>query len=569
MKWLPFLKSWKKTYPELPYESPIWLGNRSNGEFFHEQTPRERKVRKEILRVCAAKANRLGMDRREFMASTMGMATTLAVIQACGGGGNGNAGSGGAGGAGVGGAGGTAGAGYCIPEAATCDEEAARELIGLGTCATDPNNPYFIIDMQSHCIEDEETWRDLHPGQSYDAGNFLAGLLSFDPVCGRAPECIGDDRYVQEILMNSDTSIAVLSGFPGGICNELGAGGPSECPGYPRPELHGHVLSNNFMAILRDAVNSEAASQRMVQHCQVAPNDDWPLQAQMMDRIKDTYGNHGWKCYPPWSRAFDGVSGWWLDDDMNRMDPNAPGPVADALFQKITDLTPSHPVMGCAADFPQKPVLCVHKGPSFGGLIFTVAHNDTRDVPLAAKKWPDIQFVIYHSGGGGTRGVDGFVEDIESAGLTGKNVYAEIGSTWGAAATNPDNAVHLIGKLLRAFGDDNVLYGSESMWAGNPQWQIEALKCLQIPANNPWGYPELTPERKAKILGLNAAKLYNLDVDAARCRVRSDSVVRVKERLDAELGPRRWAVYNAPGGPRTRGEFLRLAKLRKALGVPG
>src|SRR5262245_5166091 len=77
---LPWLKLRKKTAPELPYEPPIFLGNKSNGEFFHSQTPAERKIRDEILRQCDDKARKLGIDRREFIASAMGMCTSLAVL---------------------------------------------------------------------------------------------------------------------------------------------------------------------------------------------------------------------------------------------------------------------------------------------------------------------------------------------------------------------------------------------------------------------------------------------------------------------------------------------------------
>src|SRR5262245_18380758 len=70
---LPWLKLRKKTEAELPFEPPIFLGNKSNGEFFHAQTPAERKIRAEILRQCDDKARKLGLDRREFIASAMGM----------------------------------------------------------------------------------------------------------------------------------------------------------------------------------------------------------------------------------------------------------------------------------------------------------------------------------------------------------------------------------------------------------------------------------------------------------------------------------------------------------------
>src|ERR1700712_1724923 len=76
---MPWLKR-KKTAPELPMEPPIRLGNMSNGEFFHESTPREQRIRAEILRQADERSRKLGIDRREFLASAMGMCTSLAVV---------------------------------------------------------------------------------------------------------------------------------------------------------------------------------------------------------------------------------------------------------------------------------------------------------------------------------------------------------------------------------------------------------------------------------------------------------------------------------------------------------
>ena len=73
-------------------------------------------------------------------------------------------------------------------------------------------------------------------------------------------------------------------------------------------------------------------------------------------------------------------------------------------------------------------------------------------------------------------------------------------------------AAHLMGQLLKFFGPDRVVFGSDSVWYGSPQWQIEALWRFQIPEEmqKKWGYPALTPQIKRKILGLNSARLYGM-----------------------------------------------------------
>src|SRR5262245_45861688 len=77
---LPWLRMNKKTAPEIEETAPIRLGNFSNGEYFHEQTPLEAKIHREIIAQADAKARKLGIPRRDFLASAMGMATSLSVL---------------------------------------------------------------------------------------------------------------------------------------------------------------------------------------------------------------------------------------------------------------------------------------------------------------------------------------------------------------------------------------------------------------------------------------------------------------------------------------------------------
>jgi hypothetical protein len=60
------------------------------------------------------------------------------------------------------------------------------------------------------------------------------------------------------------------------------------------------------------------------------------------------------------------------------------------------------------------------------------------------------------------------------------------------------------------------VYGSDSIWYGGPQWQIEAFWRFRIPESirETWGYPQLTERAKRKILGLNSARLYDLPTGA-------------------------------------------------------
>jgi hypothetical protein len=95
----------------------------------------------------------------------------------------------------------------------------------------------------------------------------------------------------------------------------------------------------------------------------------------------------------------------------------------------------------------------------------------------------------------------------------------------------------MLGMILSAFGEDHLIWGTDSIWWGSPQWQIEALKRLEIPEPlaKRFGYSPLTTEVKRKILGLNAARLYGVDPEARRNPLPGDYVDRLR-RLSAEAG---------------------------------
>ena len=111
MKKLPWLKMRKKTDPELPLKPPIWFGNQSNGEYFRPATEKDRKLERLVLERSDENARRLGMYRRDFLASAMGMATTLLAMKqvGCSSTGTGEGADGGAGGSGSDGGGGSGG----------------------------------------------------------------------------------------------------------------------------------------------------------------------------------------------------------------------------------------------------------------------------------------------------------------------------------------------------------------------------------------------------------------------------------------------------------------------------
>jgi hypothetical protein len=127
---------------------------------------------------------------------------------------------------------------------------------------------------------------------------------------------------------------------------------------------------------------------------------------------------------------------------------------------------------------------------------------------------------------------------------------------------DPDQASHLLGKLLVAFGEDNILWGTDSIWYGSPQDQILAFRAFEISREfrDRYGYPALTPAIKRKIFGGNGARVYGLKPEELRKKLARDRVQRTK--LDYLDNPDpAFATY----GPRTRREFLAFRALHGEL----
>ena len=130
------------------------------------------------------------------------------------------------------------------------------------------------------------------------------------------------------------------------------------------------------------------------------------------------------------------------------------------------------------------------------------------DIGPVAKQYPDVNFLIYHSGWipgqpegpydpDRNEGLDGLIRSVEAAGLGhGSNVYPELGSTWRGLMRDADSAAHAIGKLVKHFGEDNVLWGTDSIWYGSPQDQIQAFRAFQIDKDvrDEHGYSEMTDQ---------------------------------------------------------------------------
>jgi predicted TIM-barrel fold metal-dependent hydrolase len=381
----------------------------------------------------------------------------------------------------------------------------------------------FIFDIQTHMVEADGAWRRRRPG--------AMGWLARTPqgACGESDflRCFDASHFVKEVFLDSDTDLAVLSFVP-----ELPENNP---------------LTLREAARVREVVGALGNGRRLLLHAMVVPNaDPAARELQRMEEVHRTYGIAAWKVYTQWGPT--GV-GWWLDD------PRVGVPFIEEARR-----------LGVKT-------ICIHKGLRFGGQEPRFAACD--DVGRVARLYPDVTFIIYHSGieadrregpydpGRADRGVDSLVKSLLDNGVApNSNVYAELGSTWRLVMRDPTQAAHTLGKLLRYVGARRVLWGTDAIWYGSPQDQIQAFRAFQISPElqERHGYPALTPAIKADVFGLSAAPIYGVDPARARRRAESDPVGRARAAYREDPQPT-FATY----GPRDGLEWRRL----RALHGPG
>jgi predicted TIM-barrel fold metal-dependent hydrolase len=182
-----------------------------------------------------------------------------------------------------------------------------------------------------------------------------------------------------------------------------------------------------------------------------------------------------------------------------------------------------------------------------------------------------MSFIVYHSGYVAGRKEQAYDADHADDGVNtlikslidnniapNSNVYAELGSTWRYLMREPEDAAHVLGKLLKYCGENNVLWGTDSIWYGSPQDQIQAFRAFQIAPElrEAHGYPELTRGLKTKVFGLNATVPYKLSVEEVRLRASADRLRQQKANYQNRPNPS-YATY----GPKTRRQFFDLLRL--------
>lgn len=494
-------------------ESPMPTQVVSNEEFIpRPQSKKQKQVERLITDISETNSKRLGLDRRDYMKTNMGLATAFLASNK------------------------VYGKYWDVDEAETLEPGAYEEKW--------PKSEYFIIDVQAHFTNGFAlNFRSMSMFKNQEFVKNMGFKISDNKDEYEFP------NFLKEMFFDSETAMLVISGVPGAERhydrkgNKI-AGDPFD----PRvTKLRGGgILPSWLMSIRKRDINDMAGSVRALCQGNCAPNHYWDKKTNSQDKtalfeqmereVKD-YGIDSWKWYCHTTSREGSGDGFRLDDEK----------ITYPFYQKSRELGIK--------------TVSVHKGFSYQSK--TLGHfANPADVEKAALDNPDLTFVIYHSALQHAPAEPDFQMTFDPA--TGdfawhdvlmkikqrnpqiNNVYPEIGSSFGTLVVDsPEACQHLIGKNVKYYGADHVVWGTDCLWWGSPQWVIDAFKRFQITDEmcDKFGYQKLTKEDKAKIFGLNAAKIYGIDPTETRKSIPKDELTKLQKLYKEGGGTRENAAY--------------------------
>jgi hypothetical protein len=520
-----------------PFRSPVPTRMISNGEYMPiAQTEEQKQVESRIQDLTESASRKLGVDRRTFLAGAGGMAAAFLAMNEIFG--------------------------------RFFDVSPVEMFEAAAYAQTGAPRDLFVFDDQLHLVRGtitnyaqslrgaaqgpsaSHTWktnplnpkgvRDEH-GQVWSVWNPALVGLPFSPASYQIVQ------FIKDVFLDSQVTVGLLSN----VTAALAFGGGAELAKPPRNVQEAErieVLTAAQTAAARNFLNKISGSTRMLAHgmMYVGKGNLSYIQQQIDQNQPDSWKGYNISNAAKVDNDPNSLMRQWRHDDEEVAYPTFE--LIQKNYQRLKEKKPG---------FNN---ICVHKGLAPGPPDPERGHP--RDLPKAAKDWPNLNFVTYHaciqSGGAydahaalladvkAARHVREGVPDIpwttEYAILVApyKNTYAEIGTTWATSVvTFPTIAAHIMGQLMKFMGPDRIVFGSDSVWYGSPQWQIDALWRFQIPEDmrKQYGYPELTPDAKRKILGLNSARIYGIKPleGAAKDRVYKPVPRDYEERMSKEL----------------------------------
>ncbi|KUO68127.1 MAG: amidohydrolase [Alphaproteobacteria bacterium BRH_c36] len=463
----------------------------SNGEYRPmPQTPQQRQVAALIDEMADERAPSLGMDRRGFLQTSLGLATAFAAMNV------------------------VYGDVFSVAQAETRDSDAMAE-----TAARYADQ--FIFDGHMHFVADDYKW------------DGILGLRHFGAVYGN-PDIGKDDKakfqdlqidnFIKEVFLDSDTTV--------GLVSSATADDPANI-----------FLTNPQLVDGAMRINKMCGSRRLLRHAIFEPGKDGWLDE--VDRVIEKDRPDSWKGYTVGDPLAPSKYPYRLDDEK--------------LMYPFYDRTRKAGIRN----------VCIHKGllPSDYEESFrdTWRFATVEDVAKAAKDWPELNFIIYHSAlkpltvppeehlarfekTGRIDWVSDLAEIPEKHGVT--NVYADIGTTFATTClTHPRHAAALMGILIKGLGVDRVVWGTDAVWYGSPQWQIEAFRRMEIPEDlrERYGFAPLgdgLSATKTAIFGGTSAKLYDFTAEEATvAHYANDRLSEYRKKYNADGADRSNIAY--------------------------
>jgi uncharacterized protein len=470
-----------------PYQTPIPTQIVSSDEYYPDpQNEKQREVEHRLLAMADDLGKKQGLDRRRFFQTAAGMAASFVAMNEVYG-----------------------------PLFEASKAEAATPAMAQERA--DGLKDQFIMDMHTHFLRDDTRI------MNFVAMRSAVGKAGWNKALSDKEQTIEDlkyGNYIKEMFLDSDTKIALISSAPSEIEQDW-------------------FLTNEQMAAARDKVNAHAET---VNH------------KRLMSHVIFTPGRPGWLDQVDAGLALkpESAKGYTIGDNTHKELSKYPWRLDD---ERVTYKAYEKFVKAGIKN------VCVHKGlfpPSVEKQFpHLTAYASADDVGQAAKDWPQLNFIIYH---GAYRHVGGdpavALAEFERTGRINwtsdladipaqygvNNVYADVGQLFATTMiSEPRVCAALMGILIRGMGVNRVNWGTDAVWTGSPQWQIEGLRRLEIPEDmqKKYGFAALGAadgEIKNTIFGANNARLYNVEPKKAMLDLKRDRFAALKAEYDAN-GP--------------------------------
>ena len=158
------------------------------------------------------------------------------------------------------------------------------------------------------------------------------------------------------------------------------------------------------------------------------------------------------------------------------------------------------------------------------------------DISTAAMAFPDMTFEVVHDGWA-------FLEQAAAQLKLHENIYANLECVDNLIVRAPRRFAQILGTLLSMGGEDRLLFATGCA-INHPTPIIDAFLKFQMPADlvEGFGFPEMTPELKAKILGGNMARLHGIDIESVKQKIKDDRWSQARAKYVSGGGGAPWAA---------------------------